>query len=71
LLAHLLWYVFVLDVDRSRIYLGVNLITSHCALMNSDLSPAESPKKYVDVGLANTQALERAGSQRSQLDEVP
>ena len=31
LLVRLLRYVFVLDVDGSRIYLGVNLITGHCA----------------------------------------
>ena len=31
LLARLLRYVFVFDVDRSRIYLGINLFTGHCA----------------------------------------
>ena len=31
LLVRLLRYVFILDVDGSRIYLGVNLITGHCA----------------------------------------
>src|SRR6185436_18822801 len=49
--------------------------------LGSTLSPAIAPdelrsvpsgvaKKYVDAELANTQALERAGSQRSQPDEA-
>ena len=31
--------------------------------MNAYLSPVESPKSMFDANLANTQALERAGSQ--------
>ena len=33
--------------------------------------PSGVAKKYVDAELANTQALERAGSQRSEPDEDP